>query len=78
MLQIIVFVLVFIFIFFVVITGVAIKVLSWILRSVKSLFFGNDSHKDNSQPHTSGGQQQRDSKKIFQKDEGEYVDYENV
>lgn len=60
-----------------------------VIRSLKSLFFGSSSPSSKQRSHTSQKeQQQRTSytkqsynisrKKLFQKDEGEYVDYEDV
>lgn len=57
------------------------------LRGLKNLFFGGNNHERKNQqrrqynPYQSNRQQQDNSasrKKIFAKDEGEYVDYEEV
>ncbi|MDO5446641.1 MAG: DUF4834 family protein [Prevotellaceae bacterium] len=77
MLQILIFILVFILIFFIVITSVATRLLAWIVRSIKGLFFGNSNDYNQEKP-TTHNPQPKTEKKIFQKDEGEYVDYENV
>ncbi|MCQ2128372.1 MAG: DUF4834 family protein [Bacteroidaceae bacterium] len=80
MIQFLLFILVFFLVFAIVIFGVATKFLSWIIRTIRNLFFGTSNYnagdKANRQSQSSSRPQQ--SKKIFQKDEGEYVDYEKI
>ena len=60
-----------------------------VIRSLKSLFFGSSSPSSKQRSHSSQREQQKRTsytqqsytmakKKLFQKDEGEYVDYEDV
>lgn len=60
-----------------------------VIRSLKSLFFGSSSPSSKQRQHTSQREQQKRTsytqqsynmtrKKLFEKDEGEYVDYEDV
>lgn len=60
-----------------------------VIRSLKSLFFGSSSPSSKQRQHSSQREHQKRTsytqqsynmtrKKLFEKDEGEYVDYEDV
>lgn len=83
-----IFIIIFALLAFMFMTSVAVSVLRWFL----SLFGRNDNHTDTGGNATRGGQRhsntqwsrsgggnaQKEKKILFGKDEGEYVDFEEI
>lgn len=76
MIQLLLFIFVFVLVFFIISAGIVTSLLSKLLRFIGNLLGMGNNRNDNHSHHTQTNNQPQQKKKIFSKDDGEYVDYE--
>lgn len=72
------FILVFVLVFFIISAGIVTSLITQIFRFIGRIFgFGlNNNNPRRNSKHTQANSQPEPKKKIFSKDDGEYVDFE--
>lgn len=78
MLDFLIFIAVFCLVFYLIFSCFASRIMSWISRKIMKRLFGIDvgRRNDNKSSQQNWQQPQQTKKKIFPKDQGEYVDFE--